>query len=79
MGAAEVWLLGGPADGRLQLVESDEGGALPQVLVLPQAGFYLGCDDDAAPGVDHLYQRVDDVDGRPVYQYQGARPSPPFS
>lgn len=32
----EVWLAGGPADGRLQLVETDVTSGLPTMLVLPQ-------------------------------------------
>lgn len=30
-----------PADGRLQPVESDVAGALPDEVVLPQAGFFV--------------------------------------
>jgi hypothetical protein len=68
--AFEVWLLGGPADGRFQLVEADTSGGLPPTLVLPQAGFYTGINDDPAPRIDHVYRRADDIDGKPAYRYE---------
>jgi hypothetical protein len=75
MGAREVWLVGGPVDGRFQLVESDTAGRLPVVVALAQDGFYLGCDAQAMPRVDQVYRRVDDIDGVPVYQHEVARTS----
>jgi hypothetical protein len=33
--AVEVWLAGGPADGRPQLVETTVTGGLPTTVVLP--------------------------------------------
>ncbi|MFK3983060.1 hypothetical protein ACI2K4_22120 [Micromonospora sp. NPDC050397] len=70
MGAIEVWLLDGPADGRFQLVETDGHGGLPATLVLPQTGFYIGTNADPAPRVDHVYRRTDDIDGKPVYRHE---------
>ncbi|MEJ3742831.1 hypothetical protein WEI85_06050 [Actinomycetes bacterium KLBMP 9797] len=70
MSATEVWLQGGPADGRIQLVELDARGCLPATLVLPQTNFYIGTSDEPVPTVDHVYRRTDDLDGQPIYQYQ---------
>ncbi|GAA4734333.1 hypothetical protein [Phytohabitans rumicis] len=73
--AVEVWLLGGPVDGRIQLVELDTTGSLPVTVVLPQTGSYLGTVDGPAHRVDHVYRRTDDIDGLPVYQYESGRQS----
>jgi hypothetical protein len=81
MVAVEVRLLGGPADGRLQPVESDAAGALPGYVTLPQAGLFVGAADKPAPRVDHMYRQVDDIDSLPIYQYEStrSRPFPPAS
>jgi hypothetical protein len=52
----EMWLAGGPADGRCQLVETDQTGGLPTTVVLPQTGAFIGADDDPAPRIDHVYR-----------------------
>jgi hypothetical protein len=66
--AVEVWLAGGPADGRLQLLETDLTGGLPTTVVLPQTGLFIGADDEPAPRIDHVDRRTDDIDGQPVYR-----------
>jgi hypothetical protein len=75
--AVEVWLAGGPADGRLQLVETDVTGGLPTTVILPQTGLHIGADDDPAPLIGHVYRRTDDIDGQPVYRYEPTPPATP--
>lgn len=73
----EVWLAGGPADGRRQLVETDQTGGLPATVVLPQTGVFISAHDDPAPRIDHVCRRADDIDGQPVYRYEPSRPPTP--
>jgi len=75
--AVEVWLAGGPADGRHQLVETDVTGGLPTTVVLPQTGLFIGAGDQPAPRIDHVYRRTDDIDGQPVYRYESSPPATP--
>jgi hypothetical protein len=77
--AVEVWLAGGPADSRLQLVETDATGGLPTTVVLPQTGLSIGADDDPAPRIDHVYRRAEDIDGQPVNRYASSPPRTPFT
>jgi hypothetical protein len=56
--AVEVWLAGGPADGRLQLVETDMTGDLPTTVVLPQTSLFIPTGDEPAPRIDHVYRRA---------------------
>jgi hypothetical protein len=74
--AVEVWLAGGPADGRLQLVETDET-AYPARWFCRQPVCFIGADDDPAPRIDHVYRRAADIDGQPVYRYDLSRPATP--
>lgn len=70
MAAVEAWFLGGPVDGRLIPVEVTTDGSPPAVVKLPQAGFYLGAGDIAAPAVEHVYVLTDRLDDIEVYQYR---------
>ncbi|MCO1593805.1 hypothetical protein M8C17_01345 [Micromonospora sp. RHAY321] len=69
MPAVEAWLLGGPADGRLTPIEVDENGFLPQVIILPQTGAYIGARDHPSPPVQHRYVRCADEDDPPIFRY----------
>ena len=70
----EVWLLGGPADGRIMPVEVAPRQDPPQVIDLPQTGVFVGSSDTPAPMVTHRY-RLADPDCEPVtYRYHGAVP-----
>jgi hypothetical protein len=75
MAVVEVWLLGGPAAGRLMPVEVPADGRPPEVIDLPQSGFYVGSSDVPAPPVIHRYVLAD-ADADPVeYRYSGYVPS----
>jgi len=76
MRAVEVWLDGGPADGRMLLVESEPVDGLPATVVLPQTGVFVSADDEPAPRIDHVYAYVGGIDGRPVYRYSSRREAP---
>ncbi|MEV1320089.1 hypothetical protein AB0J14_28890 [Micromonospora arborensis] len=74
MPAVDVWLLGGPTDGRLTPIEVDEGGSLPQLIILLQAGAYLGARDQPSPPVQYRYRRCDSGDDPPTFRYDGLLP-----
>ncbi|WP_435204943.1 hypothetical protein [Micromonospora sp. bgisy143] len=74
MPAVDVWLLGGPADGRITPVEVNEDGSLPQAIILPQTGAYLGTRDQPSPPAHHRYLRCDGDDDPPTFQYDGPLP-----
>jgi hypothetical protein len=46
-------------------------GRLPELVRLPQTGYYIGSSDQPAPLVIHNYRRAADVDDQPVYRYDG--------
>jgi len=69
MGAIEVWLNGGPADGRVLLVETDAIDGLPATVVLPQTGVFVNADDEPSPRIDHVYVYTGEIDGRHAYRY----------
>jgi hypothetical protein len=75
VGAIEVWLDGGPADGRVLLVETDFDG-LPGTVVLPQTGVFVNADDEPTPRIDHVYVYAGEIDGRHVYRYGLRRENP---
>lgn len=62
--------MGGPADGRIMAVELTASGDIPQVVRLPQAGVYVGDSDVPAPVVEHIYLRVEGIEGQVSYQYR---------
>ena len=76
MTAIEVWLHGGPADGRLQLVEllADE---LPEIVQLRQSGAFVGSADQPQPSVEYTYRRArdQDTDDHPVYRHDLDHPA----
>lgn len=74
MALVEVWLLGGPADGRLMPVDLPAGDRLPEFLDLPQTGFYFGSSDVPAPPATHRYALADANSQPVVYRYTGSRP-----
>ncbi|MGC4797161.1 hypothetical protein ACLQ3H_24030 [Micromonospora saelicesensis] len=74
MPAVEAWLLGGPADGRITPIEVDESGFLPQVIILPQSGAYLGAREHPCPLVQYRYVRCDGEADPPTFQYDGPLP-----
>ncbi|KOX06659.1 hypothetical protein ADK66_22290 [Micromonospora sp. NRRL B-16802] len=74
MPAVEVWLLGGPADGRITHIEVDDDGTLPQAIVLPQSGAYLGARDHPSQPVQHRYLRCAGEVDPPTFQYDGPLP-----
>ena len=76
MGAIDVWLDGGPADGRVLPVETDAIDGLPATVVLPQTGVFVNADDEPAPRVDHVYVYAGEIDGRHVYRYGLRREKP---
>jgi hypothetical protein len=67
----EVWLAGGPADGRLLTIEAAADGTFPAGIALDQAGVFLGARDQPAQLVRHRYIPADDTDDKPIYQYLG--------
>lgn len=48
----------------------------PPTVVLPQTGFFVGADDVSARRTDHVYRRAENIDGRTVYRFESARPTP---
>ncbi|MEV1329881.1 hypothetical protein AB0J20_09925 [Micromonospora costi] len=71
MPAVEAWFVGGPVDGRISPIEVDEAGFLPEEIVLPQLGVYVGASDRPSPLVRFRYVRdVDDGDP-PIFRYVG--------
>ena len=67
--ARQVWLIDGPAAGRIMLVETNSDGELPEVLHLPQTGVFMGSSDEPAPTVVHTYGRQGQVDNLVTYEY----------
>lgn len=51
-------------------VELTADGEIPEVVRLPQTGVYVGVSDVPAPVVEHIYVRVQDIEGQVSYQYQ---------
>lgn len=51
-------------------VEITADGEIPEVVRLPQTGVYVGVSDVPAPVIEHIYVRVEDVEGQVSYQYQ---------
>jgi hypothetical protein len=72
MPAIEVWLDGGPADGRLMPVELTVDGRLPEFVHLRQSGMFVGSEDQPMADVEHQYRREADIDEVPVYRYTPA-------
>ena len=58
-------------DGRLMLVEATAEGGLPRVVLLDQAGSFVGGADKPAPRAVHSYVRDQDLDGLATYRYVG--------
>ncbi|MGK5741528.1 hypothetical protein [Micromonospora sp. URMC 103] len=71
MPAVEAWFLGGPVDGRLTPIEVDESGLLPEEVVLPQTGVYVGASDGPASTRHFRYVRHDDDSDPPTFHYAG--------
>ncbi|MCW3820435.1 hypothetical protein ONA91_38995 [Micromonospora sp. DR5-3] len=50
----------------------DETGELPPILLLPQAGSYVGPRAEPGPTITHQYLLDDDENVPPIYRYAGA-------
>ncbi|MET8838047.1 hypothetical protein ABZV78_29625 [Micromonospora sp. NPDC004540] len=70
MAVVEAWFLGGPADGRVMLVEQTADGDLPKLVRLSQVGLHFGASEAVAPRVEHIYVLGGSVDDTQVYQYE---------
>jgi sugar lactone lactonase YvrE len=68
----EAWLVGGPADGRLMMIEREAGGGLPDGLTLDQAGVFVGSADLPVRRVVHRYARDQSIDGLATCRYVDA-------
>ena len=75
MTVIEVWLLGGPADGRLMPVETSDQQRPPAVIDLPQTGVYVGSSDQPTPAVTHRYLLEDTSEEPVTYRYGGVAPT----
>jgi hypothetical protein len=53
-------------------VERDWRAHLPELVILPQTGVFVGAADEPSPTVEHRDRRHVDIDGQPVYRYQPA-------
>ena len=71
MTVIEVWLLGGPADGRLMPIEASDPQHPPARIDLPQTGVFVGSSDQPAPMVTHRYQLEDATEEPTIYRYSG--------
>ena len=69
MVAREVWLIGGPADGRMMLVEVDQPTGPPRLLRRDEAGVFIGADDQPSDRLVHVYRQDGEVDDVPAYRY----------
>jgi hypothetical protein len=68
----EVWLLGGPADGRIMSIETNDSNRRPSILDLPQTGVYLGSNDQPTSMAAHRYQLEDTISEPSTYRYGGS-------